>query len=103
MAIKTLLTVAEFERLPDDGMRHELDEGELVTMPPPKFRHSRTASRILKQLFKAAGGEVLAEAGFVLKRGPDIVRQPDVAYIAPERALNVCEDGYFEGRPRSRD
>ena len=30
MASKTLLTLEQFERLPDDGMRHELDEGELT-------------------------------------------------------------------------
>ena len=35
MATKTLLTVEQFEQLPDDGMRHELDEGELISMPPP--------------------------------------------------------------------
>ena len=31
---RTLMSVAEFEKLPDDGNLHELDEGELIVMPP---------------------------------------------------------------------
>ena len=33
----TLLSLAEFQDLPDNGMRHELSEGELIEMPPPKY------------------------------------------------------------------
>ena len=36
---RTPMTVAEFEKLPDDGNLHELDEGELIVMPPPGLRH----------------------------------------------------------------
>lgn len=35
MGVKTLMTRTEFERLPDDGQRYELDHGELVSMPRP--------------------------------------------------------------------
>ena len=31
MTPKTLLSIEEFASLPDDGMKHELDEGELIT------------------------------------------------------------------------
>jgi Uma2 family endonuclease len=33
MTPKTLLSVEEFAALPDDGMKHELNEGELIVMP----------------------------------------------------------------------
>jgi len=32
MTPKTLLSVEEFAALPDDGMKHELNEGELIVM-----------------------------------------------------------------------
>jgi hypothetical protein len=34
MATKILLTWEQFEQLPDDGTRHELDEGELISKSP---------------------------------------------------------------------
>jgi Uma2 family endonuclease len=33
MTPKTLLSLEEFAALPDDGMKHELNEGELITVP----------------------------------------------------------------------
>ncbi len=43
MATKTLLTLEEFERLPENGMLHELSEGELIEAVHPKLRHSLIA------------------------------------------------------------
>ena|SRR5438552_2379436 len=39
MTPKPLMSVEEFTALPDDGMLHELNEGELITMPPPQRKH----------------------------------------------------------------
>jgi Uma2 family endonuclease len=40
MSTKTLLTADELERLPDDdSVQIELDEGELITMPPAGEEH----------------------------------------------------------------
>ncbi len=36
MTPKTLLSIEEFASLTDDGMKHELNEGELITVPPPR-------------------------------------------------------------------
>ena len=47
MAVKALLTLEEFARLPDDdGFKYELDEGELITMSPPNVRHGWLQLRI---------------------------------------------------------
>ena len=44
MAIqRKLMTADELFRMPDDGMRHELVNGELLTMPPGGFELSRRA------------------------------------------------------------
>jgi Uma2 family endonuclease len=85
------MTAEELFELQDDGLRHELVEGELRTMAPAGFDHGRVAlrigARILAHVEEQLLGEVLAaETGFVLARDPDTVRAPDVAFVASERA-----------------
>ena len=47
MATKTLLTADELERMPsDDCVRTELDEGELITMPPAGWDHGSSEMNI---------------------------------------------------------
>lgn len=43
-----LLTVADFERIPDppDGSKLELVRGEIIAMPPPKGKHGICCQRI---------------------------------------------------------
>lgn len=101
MATKTLLTVDQFAQLPDDGNRMELDRGELVSMPPPKPRHNRTAKRIFLELLRAANeaksGDVFTEMAFRL--GSDTVRVPDVSFVTAEQARTIRPDEYIEGAP----
>jgi Uma2 family endonuclease len=98
---RTLITVAEFEKLPDDGNLHELDEGELIVMPPPGLRHGivqAAVSEVLRQAArKARGGIVVTEAGFRL--AADVVQAPDVAFIAEERRNQAPTTGYCEFGP----
>jgi len=84
------LTVEEFYRLPDDGLRYELVEGHLLSEPLPGAAHGRVTARIVHLLSKFAktggiGVVLTADAGFVLARSPDTVRGPDVAFVAQER------------------
>jgi Uma2 family endonuclease len=101
MSTRVLMSVEEFMRLPDDGMRHELNEGVLVTMPPPHLRHSAAATRVSEALqpFVSARklGMVFVEAGFRLK--PDVVRQPDVAFVRAERLAVADPESYVDGAP----
>jgi len=87
---KTLLTAEELLRLPDTGHRYELIAGRLVKMPPAGGRHGVAANRLAYYLtghvLPNKLGEVFAaETGFILRRNPDTVRAPDVAYVAKER------------------
>jgi Uma2 family endonuclease len=97
------LTLEEFARLPDDGVRHEISEGELITVPAPKSLHSRIASKVFNRIqavLKESGfGEVFLEAGYLLSRGPLTVRQPDVSALSKERIEATAPDDYFEGAP----
>jgi len=97
------LTLAKFSQLPRNGERHELNAGELITMPPPKFLHSRIATKVFRLLLaaleKAESGEAFAEAGYVLSRDPLTIRQPDVSVLSKQRMQSTGEDEYLEGAP----
>ncbi len=97
-----LLSWQAFEQLPDDGMYHEVIEGELISLPPPKSRHSLIASNVAEALraFKQRGlGRVLAEAGYKLSDDPPTWIQPDISLLRTERIHNTAPDGYFIGAP----
>jgi len=77
--------------LPDDGMRHELVEGQLRTMTPAGAEHGRvamTAGRLLSVHVHTTGSGVTfgAETGFVLASDPDTVRAPDTAFVTGAHA-----------------
>jgi Uma2 family endonuclease len=83
------MTADELLSLPDDGMRHELVEGELTMMPPPGAEHGGVQALLMASLVahaRATGsGVALGEVGFILARNPDTVRAPDAAFIARDR------------------
>ena len=97
------MTVEEFSRLPADGARHELNAGELITLPPPKSLHSRVARSVFTTLdtFIQKEGllEVYQEASYVLSYEPPTIRQPDVSVLSKARIAATPEDSYFQGAP----
>src|SRR5215470_16413166 len=101
MASKTLLTAEQFELLPDDGMRHELDEGELISMPPAVGQHGKIQGEISYLLRSFVGprslGSVFVETGYRLSR--DTVRAPDISFIRSERARGLDLNRRFEVPP----
>lgn len=85
-----LMSIEEFERLPDDGLRRELVRGQVIKEPPAGFGHGRIAVTIASILHSYVrendlGRVVTAETGFVLFNEPPTVRAPDVAFVAKER------------------
>jgi len=102
MGAKTLLSLEQFEALPEDGNRHELNQGELVLMPPPKPEHDfiRDNVKMILSLFVLGKrlGRIYAEAGYLLTREPEAtVRQPDVSFLSRGRVKR--SGGYVEGSP----
>jgi len=103
MSSTTKLTFEEFLQLPEEpGKRFELDQGELVVEPSPTFRHNVIRNRIARHLedfVKAKGlGHVTVENDFRLS--PNIVRNPDVAFIANEPFSHMDADSSpIEGVP----
>ena len=103
MSSKTLLTADELERMPDDdSVRLELDEGELISMPPVGLEHGdreSNISSILRPFVRKhhLGRVYSGDVGFRL-RG-DTVRAPDVAFVRQERVAAVQKGGFGIGAP----
>ena len=103
MSTKTLMTAEELERMPDDdSVRTELDEGELITMPPAGGEHSNFGVEIgslLNSFVKRhrLGKVYGADGGFRLK--PDTVRVPDVSFVRAKRISDVHRKGFMNGAP----
>ena len=97
-----LLSWAAFEQLPDDGMHREIIQGELITLPPPKWKHSdvaRRANRALLSLEDQGLGHVYVEAGYKLSDNPPTWIQPDVSFLRAERFRTAARGGYLTGAP----
>lgn len=98
-------TAAQLLDLPDDGMRHELVDGELHTMSPAGYRHGRVAGVVVRALgtfvHEQGLGDVLSsETGFVLRRDPDTVRAPDAAFVRADRIAALDDvTGFAEIAP----
>ena len=101
MATKTLLTADDLLALPDDGMRHELVEGELRTMTPAGYEHGRIAARLARIVGSFVDTQNLGdETGFRLVSDPDTVRAPDLAFVSRGRISQVAPvRGYGVGAP----
>lgn len=85
-----VLTAEQLAALPDDGRRYELVDGVLHMMSPAGGQHGRVAATLLYLIMRHVRQESLgvtfaAETGFLLRRDPDTVRAPDVAFVSHER------------------
>jgi Uma2 family endonuclease len=92
VATRTLLTVEQFEQLPEeDHYRYELDHGELIEVACAAYEHNRIRGKIETRLnlFLAEHplGEAVAEQEF--RFGKDTVRRPDVAFLRAEAASRI--------------
>jgi Uma2 family endonuclease len=99
---RTHLSYEEFLQLPDDGQRYELDEGELLVVPSPAPRHNLIRHRIadaLLKFVKAKGlGIVIEEMDFRLGPGPELVRNPDIAFVTKSMEIDL-DRSPIEGAP----
>jgi Uma2 family endonuclease len=100
-----LMTAEELMQLPDDDLRHELINGELITMPLPRLPHGRVAMRLGAALAQFIWDHDLGEAyitdvGFQLTWNPDTVVGPDISFISKERVERAGDvEGYWQGPP----
>lgn len=94
------MTWTELERLPEDGPRIELYDGEVWEMPSPTVGHQDVAlstAVVLRDYARRVGGRALISPMDIVFSERDVV-QPDVMLFVPERA-HLVESGK---RPRHR-
>lgn len=90
------LTVHDYLAIPDDGLRHELLDGEHAVSPSPRVAHQRTVGALFARLRAAIHdpglGEVLV-APFDVFLGEHDVVQPDVLVVVAAHAGRIRDDG----------
>ncbi|MGO8815301.1 MAG: Uma2 family endonuclease [Terriglobia bacterium] len=93
MSARTLLSVDEFERLPEpeEGGGYELDEGEAVYVSPNSLEQFGIIFRLYSLLSEWArtNNRSLVAADTWIELAPGVVRAPDVAYVPRERIANL--------------
>jgi Uma2 family endonuclease len=99
-ARRAKLTYDDFVLFPDDGMRHELIDGEHYVSPSPNTRHQRISRRLLLALANWLEahpvGEVFAAPFDVVFTRFDVV-EPDILFVANERAAAYITDVHATG------
>jgi Uma2 family endonuclease len=85
------LTLAQFDALPDDGMRHELLDGRLLVTPSPRAEHQRAAAWFHVLLLPACPGDL--EVFFA----PFDFRPTDRSSLQPDLMVFRCEDVQPDG------
>ena len=98
------MTAEQLLELPDDGYRHELVQGELRTMAPAGGQHGHVAFAIGRLVGNHVyenklGRCYAAETGFVLRRDPDTVRAPDLAFVVSARLSSEPSSGFLDEVP----
>ncbi len=97
-----LLTAEDLLRLYSEGVRGELIRGELCKTMSVGGEHGEIASNFIGELRsfvrpRRLGRIAGSDAGVLLERDPDTVREPDVLFISAERLpLDVRVIGYYE-------
>ena len=96
------LTYADFVRFPDDGLRHELIDGEHYVTPSPNTRHQQISGRLYlligTWLEAHPIGQVFYAPYDVVFSNFDIV-EPDLLYLSNERAATVLTQLHARGVP----
>ncbi len=83
-----ITTIEDLMALPDDGMRHELLEGEHVVTPAPVRVHQRVLANLFTQLRDAVGADAPVEVLFSpadIQLGPRTLVQPDLFIVQKPR------------------
>ncbi len=96
-----VLTYDDYRRLPDDGRRYELLEGEIFVTPAPTTSHQRISRNLEFTLHSHVNhndlGEIL-DAPIDVILGRTVVVQPDLVFVSKHRADIITERG-VEGPP----
>lgn len=100
-ASKHRVSFTDLQRMPDDGNRYELYDGELHVVPAPIPLHQRVARRLFEVLLeysRSHGGEVFFAPFDIVLTEYDVV-EPDLMYFGPESASRIKPFEYVRFPP----
>src|SRR5262245_465349 len=94
------LTYDDYVRFPDDGMRHELIDGEHYVTPAPNMGHQRIAMRLTMAigtwLAEHPVGELFFAPFDVVFTQVDVV-EPDLLYVSNEHEHDLLTEQHALG------
>jgi len=101
MAGRASYTYADLSMFPDDGLRREIIDGELVVTSAPYLRHQRLVGRLAvafaNHLEAHGGGEVFFAPVDVIFDEINVV-EPDILFVAADR-LQILTEKNVQGAP----
>jgi Uma2 family endonuclease len=96
------LTYDDFVLFPDDGLRHELIDGEHYVTPSPNLKHQKVSGNLYlligAWLEQHAIGQIFYAPFDVVFSRFDVV-EPDLLYLSNERASEVLTSANVQGVP----
>jgi Uma2 family endonuclease len=88
-------TYSEYARLPDDGIRYEVIDGEVCMTPAPGPPHQRVATELFYFLRDYVRehrlGEMIFDIDLLFVTGQFL--RPDMLFVPPESAAGVTDRG----------
>ncbi len=101
LAVKRF-TSADLARMPDDGTRYEIIEGELIVSRSPSYEHQYTCGRLFRFLDewndRHKTGLALVAPGVIFADDDDVI--PDVVWISRARLFrSVDKAGHLHDAP----
>ena len=98
---KRLLTYEDFLTFPDDGVRREIVEGEVLVTPAPNVRHQDLVLRLcfaLEEHVRAHGGGRVFVSPLDVRLSEHDIVEPDVIFLAEDR-LSIIKEKFMLGSP----
>ncbi len=100
-AVEPPVSFADLQRMPDDGNRYELYDGELWVVPAPILLHQIVIGRLYVALVEHVrhhGGAAFAAPLDIVLSDYDVV-QPDVVYFGPGTTARLDPFEYIRVPP----
>src|SRR5215469_12853904 len=82
-------TVADLDRLPDDGRRYELLDGVLIVSPRPTTIHQYVAFRLAKVLDDACPDDLCVMPEPAVELGPQTEFDPDLVVVRKQQVVGA--------------